>query len=364
MNFIIDIDIPFIKGVFEPFGNVKYLKGIDISHNDIKYADAIIIRTRTKCNEHLLDNTNVKIIATATIGLDHIDLSYCQSKGIKVVSSAGCNAGGVMQYVFTALYYLAKEKNFKLPPIKSDKKINLGVIGVGNVGSKVADFGEYLGFNVLRNDPIKEREQTIAFNNGNLNLSDFKDFYSLDYLLENSDIITLHVYLDDITKGFVNDDFLKKAKPGAIFINSSRGEVVNDNSLIKYFDKFSSVVLDVWNNEPNINLVLLAKADIATPHIAGYSYEGKVNGTQMAVRQVAHFLNIAQLKDFTIKPSSVNNNNFSFLSMLQDEIYTALLGIYPIFDDSTSLKEHYNNFELLRNNYNYRREFYVKLRTT
>ena len=179
MKIIIDSDIPFIEGVFEEYFSVFYKKGIDINSSDVKDADALVVRTRTKCNAQLLEGSNVKIIATATIGLDHIDLDYCKNNNIKVVSSAGCNAGGVLQYVYTALYYLAQEKGFALPAFENDVKLTMGVIGVGNVGSKIADFGEYLGFNVLRNDPIKEKEQTLAFNNGQISLNEFKDYYSL-----------------------------------------------------------------------------------------------------------------------------------------------------------------------------------------
>ena len=356
MKIVIDKNIPFIKGVFEPFAEVVYLKGDEFSNVLIKDADALIIRTRTKCNKELLYDTNVKFIATATIGTDHIDLNYCKHSGIIVENAAGCNAGGVMQYVFTALYALAEKKNLEIPSV-------LGIIGVGNVGSKVAELGELLGFEVLRCDPLKEREQTLAFNRGELKLEEFKDYYSLDYLLENSDIITMHTWLDDTTKNMANKEFFKKIKDGAIFINASRGEVVEDEALLENIARFNGVIIDVWNNEPDINQELLKKCDIATPHIAGYSYEGKLNGTSMSVVAVAKFFHIKELEQFSAVPESPNNNYLCLDSTNIRDINKQLVEFFPIFEDDSALKENPQSFEYLRSNYKYRREFYVNSTT-
>ncbi len=378
INLIIDSNIPFIKGVFEPYANVTYLKGADITSVEVKSADALIIRTRTKCNRELLDGSSVKFIATATIGMDHIDLEYCRNAGIGVANAAGCNAGGVMQYVFTALYYLAVKKDFDLPvtscpdrnckqcaaandvdkPSGKSKNV-LGVVGVGNVGSKVAVLGEYLGFEVLRCDPLKERAQTLAFNAGQIRVEEFKDYYSLDYLLENSDIVTMHTWLDDVTWGMADGAFFAKMKEGAVFVNASRGEVVDEAALLANVKRFSATVIDVWNGEPDINRELLEKADIATPHIAGYSYEGKINGTAMAVKAVAEYFNIEQLKGFTIVPDVPNNNYLDLCGLNKEQVSEQLTDIFPIFDDVLDLRKNPENFEKLRSNYNYRREFYV-----
>ncbi len=387
LNIIIDANIPFINGVFEPFANVAYLNGADFTPAAVKRADALIIRTRTKCNEALLAGSSVKFIATATIGTDHIDLDYCCKAGIGVANAAGCNAGGVMQYVFTALYYLAERKGFELPVHKVDypdrnenqcvvdekengesvgkanlsgkyKKV-LGVVGVGNVGTKVAELGEYLGFEVLRCDPLKEREQTLAFNSGKIRVEEFKDFYSLDYLLENSDIVTMHTWLDDVTRGMANRDFFAKMKDGAVFVNASRGEVVDDEALLANMGRFAATVIDVWNDEPYINRELLQRADIATPHIAGYSYEGKINGTTMAVKGVADAFGIEQLKEFEVVPEEPNRNYLNLSGLNKGEISKQLTDIFPIFEDVLDLRKNPENFEKLRSNYNYRREFYV-----
>ena len=389
MKIVIDADIPFIKGVFEPYCSVVYLKGAEFRRELLEDADALIIRTRTKCNYDLLHGTSVKFIATATIGTDHIDLDYCREAGIEVSNAAGCNSGGVMQYVFTALYGLAVKKGFELPPTgahgdagqtesqadvesadglsgrkdtgsKKGLKRVMGVIGVGNVGSKVANLAEYLGFEVLRCDPLKERAQTIAFNVGELRIEDFKDYYSLEYLLEHSDIVTMHTWLDAATRGMASAKFFDTMKAGAVFINASRGEVVDEKALLDAVDKFSAVVLDVWNHEPEIDRNLIQKVDIATPHIAGYSYEGKVNGTEMSVRAVAEYFGITPLKAFETFKNDYKRIYLDFRGVNNLQISKKLTEIFPIFEDDFNLRNNPESFEKLRNNYNYRREFYVK----
>jgi len=414
MKIVIDADIPFIKGVFEPYCSVVYLKGAEFRRELLEDADALIIRTRTKCNYDLLHGTSVKFIATATIGTDHIDLDYCREAGIEVSNAAGCNSGGVMQYVFTALYGLADKKGFELPPTgvhgvaaqtesqadepgahaqeespadepgahaqaesqadvesadglsgrkdtgsKRGLKRVMGVIGVGNVGSKVANLAEYLGFEVLRCDPLKERAQTIAFNVGELRIEDFKDYYSLEYLLEHSDIVTMHTWLDAATCGMASAKFFDTMKAGAVFINASRGEVVDEKALLVAVDKFSAVVLDVWNHEPEIDRNLIQKVDIATPHIAGYSYEGKVNGTEMSVRAVAEYFGITPLKAFETFKNDYKRIYLDFRGVNNLQISKKLTEIFPIFEDDFNLRNNPESFEKLRNNYNYRREFYV-----
>ncbi|MDP4207082.1 MAG: NAD(P)-dependent oxidoreductase, partial [Bacteroidota bacterium] len=177
MKIIIDDKIPYIRGVFEPFAEVHYLSGAattpEIAHN----ADALITRTRTICNQKLLENSTVKFIATATIGYDHIDTEWCKSAGIEWTNAPGCNSSSVEQYVLAAILYQAREKGLIL------KGKTLGVVGVGNVGSKVARVGQLLGMKVLLNDPPRERAEGEGI------------FTSLDHILEEADIITLHVPL-------------------------------------------------------------------------------------------------------------------------------------------------------------------------
>jgi Phosphoglycerate dehydrogenase and related dehydrogenases len=403
IKIVADKDIPFLKGVFEPYSLIEYYNGKEINSDIIKNADILLIRTRTKCNASLLEGSKVKLIATATIGTDHIDLDFCNSHGIKVINAPGCNSGGVMQYVFTAIFNIAVSHSVwhnevptnaapanavftnaspanavftNVAPANDDQptanesnaanlfqpinKTKIGVIGVGHVGSKVANLAEYLGFEVLRNDPPKEIEQTLAFNNGYLTLDDFVDYYSIEYILENADIITLHVPLNDSTFKMASDSFFSKIKKGAIFINSSRGEVVDESALLRYMDNFYTVI-DVWNNEPNTNLEILKRATIATPHIAGYSLEGKINGTQMAVRGIAdNFSELEALKNFVVTEVSPNPNILNLKQLSLNEIASTLLKIFPILDLDKKLRENSSSFEQIRNNYNYRREFYVK----
>ena len=343
IRIIIDQAIPFIQGVLEPYADVKYMEGRAISHEDAMNADALIIRTRTKCDAALLEGTPVKFIATATIGMDHIDLKYCNNKGIIVRNSAGCNAGGVMNYVFSALYGVAARKAIRL---EGDK---LGIVGVGNVGRRVDSVAGSLGFKVLKNDPPRMAEEGT------------EGFCPLDYLLSNANIVTMHVPLNETTRGMANDEFFAKMRPGAIFINASRGEVVDEAALKRAIPKLGPVIIDTWNNEPNIDREFLNMVDIATPHIAGYSYQGKQNGTMMAVRALARFFGIEPLFDFFPKTEIIDLESIrlDLKGKSQGEIASVLQYNYPIFTDDFMFRMAPENFESLRSNYQYRREFYI-----
>lgn len=344
MKIVADIDVPFLEGVFEPYAEVVYKKGIEISREDVADADALIVRTRTRCDAALLEGSKVSMIATATIGIDHIDVDYCRDHGIEVANSAGCNAGGVMQYVFSALYGVAARKGLKIDGC------NFGVIGVGHVGSKVADLAEYLGFNVLRCDPPRARAEGP------------EGFCSLEYLVENSNVITMHVPLDEMTRGMANADFFTMMQPGAIFINSARGEIIDEDALITASPKLGAVVIDTWCNEPDVNEELIEVADIATPHIAGYSYQGKQNGTSMAVRAVAAHFGINELKDF-VPVDDIPDHGPVLLDLKgknQGEITAVFQYNYPIFTDDFRFRMEPHKFERLRSEYQYRREIYVE----
>ena len=343
IRIIIDKAIPFIEGVLEPYADVTYKEGRAITHEDAMTADALIIRTRTKCDAALLDGTPVKFIATATIGMDHIDMPYCNERGIVVRNSAGCNAGGVMNYVFSALYGVAARKAIRLD---GDK---LGIIGVGNVGKRVDSVAGSLGFKVLKNDPPRMADE------GN------EGFCPLDYLLSNADIVTMHVPLNETTRGMANDAFFEMMKPGTIFINASRGEVVDEAALKRAIPKLGPVIIDTWNNEPDIDRELLNMVDIATPHIAGYSYQGKQNGTTMAVRAFARFFGIEPLYDFFPRTEIIDLESIrlDLKGKTQGEIASVLQYNYPIFTDDFMFRMNPENFESLRSNYQYRREFYV-----
>jgi len=340
MKIVADIDVPFLAGVFEPYGEVVYKKGLDITREDVLDADALIVRTRTRCDATLLDGSSVRMIATATIGMDHIDLEYCRNAGIEVSNAAGCNAGGVMQYVFSALYGVAARKGIKIDGA------TIGIVGVGQVGSKIESLAEYLGFKILRCDPPRAAAEGP------------EGFCSLEHLLAESDVVTLHVPLDETTIGMANADFFTLMKPGAIFINAARGEVVDEVALIEASPKLGAIVIDTWNNEPNVNEELVDIADIATPHIAGYSFQGKQNGTAMAVREVARHFGLSDLYDFF--PAQDLPDHEPVVLDLKGKNHGEIAAVfqynYPIFTDDFRFRMELDKFEKLRSEYQYRRE--------
>lgn len=343
MKIVIDKYIPFIQGVFEPFAEILYKDGREISREDVADADALIVRTRTHCDKSLLDGSDVKIIASATIGMDHIDKDWCSGHGTSVCNAAGCNAGGVMEYVFSALYGVASRKAINLDGA------TIGIIGIGHVGKRVESMARHLGFKVLKCDPPRaESEGPFGF-------------CDLDCLLKASDVVTLHVPLDESTRGMADKAFFKKMKPGAVFINASRGEVMDESALLKAAPKLGAIIIDTWNNEPNVNLELMEIADIATPHIAGYSYQGKQNGTAAAVRAVARFFSLEPLYEFFPQTDIPEHEavRLDLRGLKQGEIASVLQYNYPIFTDDFMFRLNPEDFEKLRSEYHYRREIYV-----
>ena len=350
MKIVADNKIPFLKGVLEPYAEVAYYPGTEINAKLVNDADALLVRTRTKCNANLLENSKVKFIATATIGFDHIDTAYCESKDIRWTNAPGCNSVSVMQYIASALVFLSEKYNFNY----SDK--TLGVVGGGNVGSKVALLASGLGMKVLLNDPPRERVEGKG------------KFVSLQEIQENADIITFHVPLNnkgvDKTYHLVDEDFLHGIKPETIIINSSRGEVVSAASLKKALKekKIKAALLDVWENEPLIDKELLDLVDIGTPHIAGYSADGKAMGTAMSVQALSRFFNFNLNNWLPDNIPQVHNNKIEIDCKelnIQEVINKAVLATYNIENDSTALKKSLKTFEAQRGNYPLRREFHA-----
>ena len=341
MKVVADTNIPFLKGVLEPYAEVEYLDGRSIGREALLDADALIIRTRTRCNEETLSGTRVKMISSATIGMDHIDIPWCKAHGIEVQNAEGCNAGGVADYVFSALYGVASRRAIKL-----DEAV-IGIIGVGNVGKKVEYMARTLGFKVLLNDPPRAAKEGP------------EGFVSLEELLEKATVVTLHVPLDEITRGMAGEDFFSRMQPGSIFINASRGEVVDEGALIHARPKLGALVLDTWCNEPNVNPNLIELCDIATPHIAGYSYQGKQNGTAMAVQALARHFGIEPLMNFrpALEDEAMTPTILDLWGKSQGEIAAVMQYNYPIFTDDFLFRSSPESFEKLRSEYNYRREF-------
>ncbi len=348
MKIIIDDKIPYIKGALEPYAEVVYLPGDKITTSDVKDANALITRTRTECNEKLLSGSKVKFIATATIGFDHIDTTYCGQSGINWTNAPGCNAKSVEQYIASALIVLAEKKRFSL----KDKTI--GIVGVGNVGSKVARLSEILGMKVLLNDPPRARAEGI------------KGFVGLKEIIQEADIISLHVPLNlegaDKTFHLADDEFFSSVKKLPIIINSCRGEVTDTEALKKALrsGKISGAVIDCWENEPLIDLELLGLVDLATPHIAGYSRDGKANGTTMSVRAISKFFKLG-LNNWKCSGVEMPSELDIFIDgtgkTIQQILTEAILSTYDIRQDDKRLRESVETFEYQRGKYPVRREF-------
>lgn len=348
MKIVADDKIPFLRGALEPFAEVVYLPGKVITGNDLTDADAMLIRTRTKCNEQLLYGTNIRFIGTATIGFDHIDTRYCSENNICWTNAPGCNSSSVQQYIAASLLTIASGSGYNL------MEKTLGIIGVGNVGSKVARMARILGMNVLLNDPPRSRAE------------DGKDFVSLERILQESDIITLHVPLsmtgEDKTYHLSDDKFFTRMKKGAWFINSSRGEVADTIALKNFLESSGAggAVIDVWENEPDADPELISKIYLATPHIAGYSTDGKANGTSMVVSSLGSFFGLP-LKSWY--PNNVPGPLVSEIVIdgkgKRDEeiIREAVQHTYDIKADDEKFRRSPSGFEKLRGDYQLRREF-------
>ena len=252
LKIVADDKIPFLQGILEPFAQVKYLPGGKISRGDLLDADALLTRTRTKCTAELLEGTSVKFIASATIGYDHIDTQYCDAKGICWTNAPGCNSESVAQYITSLLLNQAFRAKRPLDGL------TLGVIGVGNVGSKVARNARALGMRVLLNDPPRARREGTAA------------FAGADEICRQADFITCHVPLNrggiDNTLHYADENFFTKLERRPFFINSSRGEVCDNLALKRALQegKLSGAALEVWENEPDIDREVLAHARLAS----------------------------------------------------------------------------------------------------
>lgn len=334
MKIVIEANIPYIKGLLEPFGEVQYLAADEITNETVKDADALFIRTRTKCNASLLDNTKVKFIATATIGIDHIDADYCHSHGIAFFNAPGCNAPAVAQYVFATIgkYLQGHPRNIK--------DLTFAVVGVGNVGKIIARWGKLLGMKVLQCDPPRARKEGDA------------EFVTLQEVAEQADIITFHTPLNkegiDKTVHLADADFFNSLRHCDLLINSSRGCVVDNTALNEYMTRSDmAVAIDCWENEPNINLELLKKVFVATPHIAGYSAEGKQRATAMALEAFEKFYGV-EVKGEPQVDAPFHGAEISNIKQVTDS--------YDPAEDTENLKAAPENFESFRNHYNLRAE--------
>lgn len=366
MKLVIDDKIPFMRGYAERLGDVVYLPGAQITAEDVRDADALIVRTRTRCDKTLLEGSKVKFVATATIGYDHINTADLAEMGIAWTNCPGCNAHSVAQYVESSLLLLAAkgawngERGVLSPdaPIYNKgcdltvfSRLTIGIVGVGHVGREVEQMARRLGFGqILLCDPPRAEQEGK------------QTFTLLEELAERSDVVTFHTPLTRSphpypTYHLASADFFRKLRDGAVFFNSSRGEVADTQAVKAALasGRLRAAVIDTWENEPNIDRELLDAAFISTPHIAGYSADGKANGTRMSLAAVAQFFGMDSDQFDSLTPPPLPPD-FSYYPQGEGKNLDERLRLYDPLRDSTALKQHPESFETLRGNYPLRRE--------
>lgn len=349
MHIVADENIPLVNEAFSSFGDVRLLPGRSITSEAVMDADVLLVRSITRVNASLLEKSRVSFVATATIGTDHVDTGFLEKQAIAFASAPGSNARSVGEYVAGAII------NFEDRFVKPLNQLTIGIIGFGNVGKEVYRVAKALGMRCLLNDP------PLA------NLDESFENTEIKKVLSESDIVTLHVPLKNngtnATHHLANRDFFKLMKPGAMFMNASRGSVVDERSLLDARKRLGPVVLDVWENEPLPDPSIINLADIATPHIAGYSYNGKLNGTQMIynafckhLKQKPNFSVLDKIKDIYF-----DINTEPGTQSLKEIIHAS----YPIMEDDKlfrkitelDIKDRGAYFDLLRKKYRQRYEF-------
>ncbi len=351
MKLVVDENIAFAEEAFSQYGDVLLICGRQITNEILRNADTLIVRSIINVDENLLQNTNINFVGTATIGTDHIDTNYLNENNIVFADAKGCNADSVAEYVFTALLKIAADNKLTL------RNKSIGIIGVGNVGSRVLKYAEALGLKVYNNDPPKQRA-----GEGN-------NYVSLEEAMQ-ADIITLHVPLNktgiDKTFHLIDEKKLNEIRNNTIIINSSRGAVIDNKALLNIVDKKCiKVILDVWEGEPSVNTNLLQKVFIGSAHISGYSLEGKVNGTKMIYDALCRFTN--QLNDWEPKlpPIEINVIDVSSVKSIEEKLHLIFKQIYDIEKDDSEIRKmiemnenmYAAYFDKLRKDYHLRREF-------
>lgn len=337
MKVVIDDKIPFLRGVAERlFGEVTYLPGDGITASDVRDADALVVRTRTRCDRRLLEGSRVQFVATATIGYDHLDTAWLDAAGIGWTNCPGCNATSVAQYVHSVFIVMEREG------LVSPSADAVGVVGVGHVGTAVARVLERRGYRVLRNDPPREAREGGTWS-------------SLGSIAAECGVITFHTPLT--TEGpwptfhMADAAFFDRCRRHPVIINAARGSVADTPALLAALEteKVRAAVVDTWEHEPEISRDLLGKAFLATPHIAGYSADGKANASRMALEAVCRHFGLPT--DFSIEPPALPEGMVTATD--GDE---RALQLYDPRHDSEALKAQPDRFEWLRGNYPLRRE--------
>lgn len=344
MKILVDQFVPYAVETLSPYAEAVSVDGRTLCSEDVADADALIVRTRTRCDAKLLDaTTNLKFVGTATIGYDHIDQPYLASRGVTFKSAAGCNRRAVLQWVSAVLAHLAEVQGWK------PQERTLGVVGVGNVGSLVEEYARSWGFRVLCSDPPREEAEGLGPEDG---------FVPLELLLTESDIVTFHTPLlrggENPTFHLINDHSLSLLRDGAVVLNASRGEVADTRALLKHSHRLT-LCIDVWEGEPDsISRELLEVTEVSTPHIAGYSIQGKANASAIVIESLADRLGIEELKGWYpdgVRPSTPRPIGWEDMCEQIDD-YCHLM------EESQRMKHHPEDFENRRNTYPLREEFF------
>ena len=338
MKIVVDDKIPYIREtICQLADEVVFLSGAAITAADVKDADVLVVRTRTRCNRQLLERSKVQLVVTATIGYDHLDTQWLDVAGIRWTNCPGCNSGSVAQYVECSLLLLEQQKGLVL------RQSTIGIVGCGHVGSKVKAVAERLGMRVLVCDPPQQK--------ANSQEPRANSYVSLDEIERRCDIITFHVPLTRkgqyATWHLADDDFFHRLSRVPYIINTSRGEVVDNKALLSAMEerRVRDAIIDVWEDEPHPDSVLLEKVFIGTPHIAGYSADGKVNADNMVIDAICQHFSLPH--PGLIAPPKLP----------ADFTYSGSpLDLYNPMEDSKKLKAASSRFEQLRNNYPLRRE--------
>ena len=356
MKSVCDKNMPYAAEAFGTLGEVLLKDGRQIAPADVRDAEVLITRSTTKVNAALLDGSAVRFCGSGVIGTDHIDIPYLASRGIAWAGAPGCNAESVANYVTAALLWLGGRHGLTL----AGKTI--GVIGVGGVGRRVCSHARALGLKVLANDPPRQRDASDA---------EARGFVPLDRVLAEADILTCHVPLTrsgpDATWHLLGAAQFARTRPGVILINAARGPVVDTDALLAELGtRVSHAVIDCWEGEPAYRADLLARADLATPHIAGHSYEGKVNGTAIVYHRACAFLGVAPACPFTLPPPPVPEWRTDAAGRGDEDVLReGVRAVYDIEADSRRLKAscvaddaaRASAFDAQRSNYPMRREF-------
>lgn len=342
MKIVADRFIPFLEGRLEPFASIDYIHPDTFSPQSIAGADALLIRTRTRCGAPLLEGSSVQFIATATIGMDQFDLPWCAAHGIATFNSPGCNAPAVAQYVWSSLLHIGINPS----------GLKIGVVGCGNVGGIVADWGKKLGADVRVCDPPKAE----------VNPTD--EYFDLESLARECDVITLHTPLTTSgqypTYHLIDERITGMMRKGAVLVNAARGPVVDSIAVAEVARKGSiRLITDTWEGEPDrLNPTILKLSEIATPHIAGYSLQGKQRATRMIIESLARHFQLpvaSQPGQEGIKVWDLPEPYTPHPAVTAADIMAS----YDPVAETARLKANPADFEAWRDSYHYRPELYM-----